>query len=57
VWNRLRIESDKGTITVYVNNKVVNEISGCTPNRGRIGFTSNLFEWYMGKLELVPKTP
>jgi hypothetical protein len=54
-WNRVRIDSDRGKITVYVNNKLVNEITDCNQTRGRIGFTSNLAEWYIGKIELVVK--
>jgi hypothetical protein len=54
-WNRLRVDCDGGTVTVRVGQKVVNEITGCNVTRGRIGFVSQNAEWYIGKIEVVPK--
>jgi hypothetical protein len=54
-WNRLRVDCEGGTVTVHVGGKVVNEITGCNQTRGRIGFVSQQAEWYIGKVEVVPK--
>jgi hypothetical protein len=55
-WHRVQIDCDRGTITVHVAGKVVNEITNCNLTRGRIGFTSQGAEWYIGKIELIPKS-
>ncbi len=37
-WNKMRIISKKGTLTVFVNGKLQNKITGLSANKGFIGF-------------------
>jgi hypothetical protein len=52
-WNKVMIESHKGAIKVFVNNKLVNEIAGLNLKKGRIGFTSHQADYSIGRIELV----
>lgn len=37
-WNTMRVESREGSLKVYVNDELVNEISDLKPTRGKIAF-------------------
>jgi hypothetical protein len=51
-WNRLRIDFHNETITVHINQKLVNEITGLNLKQGRIAFASQLAEWHIGWIDL-----
>lgn len=55
-WQIVQIDSDHGTVTVRVGAKVVNRITDCNLARGRIGITSQHADWYVGRMEVVPKS-
>jgi hypothetical protein len=56
-WNKLRIDCNKGTITVRVNQQIVNEITDLTQTRGRICFSSQHAEWHIGRINFEPRPP
>ncbi len=51
-WNKVMIESRQGTIKVFVNNRLVNEITDLNLRKGRIGFTSLMADYSLGRIEL-----
>ncbi len=56
-WNRVVIESNKGTVSVSINRRRVNEISGLNLRKGRIAFASQWNEYEIGKIVLEVKEP
>ncbi len=51
-WNKVMIEARGASLKVFVNNMVrpVNEIHGLNVKKGRIGFTSNLADYSIGRI-------
>jgi hypothetical protein len=54
-WTQMRIECSQGNVKVYVGSELTSEITDCTLTRGRIGLASLQAEWYIGKLEVLPR--
>jgi len=57
-WNRLDIKSEEGRITVSVNDRLLGEITGCTPTAGSISLQSEGAEIHFRKISIRElKTP
>jgi hypothetical protein len=56
-WNRVVIECGKGTVSVSINRKKVNEITGLNLKKGRIAIGSQLNEYEIGKIVIEVKEP
>lgn len=54
-WNNLLIECAGGTLRVFVNNKLQNELTDLNVRKGRIGFTSQLADWQIERIALKPR--
>lgn len=52
VWNRLTIKSIGGRITVSVNDRLLGEITGCTPTAGSISLQSEGAEVHFRKIQI-----
>ncbi len=50
--NKVTIESRNGHLKVFINAKLVNEITGLNVKKGRIGFTSQQADYSLGRIEL-----
>ena len=51
-WNRLAIKSVSGRITVSVNDRLLGEITGCTPTAGSISLQSEGAEIHFRKIQI-----
>jgi hypothetical protein len=51
-WNKVLVTCDGDTLSVAVNDKLVNEIKGLNIKKGRVGFTAQHADYTLGKVEL-----
>ena len=51
-WNKLGIKSQSGRITVSVNDRLLGEITGCTPTAGSISLQSEGAEIHFRKIQI-----
>jgi hypothetical protein len=56
-WNKLEIQCSKGTVSVNINRKRVNEITGLNLKKGRVAFASQWNEYEIGKIEIERMEP
>lgn len=53
-WNQLRVVCKENKIDVYVNGVLVNQAYDVTPSAGRIQIQTELAEYYIRRIDLLP---
>jgi hypothetical protein len=56
-WNRVRLECIKGRLTVFVNQKRVNEVTDLNLTKGKIAISSQMAEYEIGLIDVDVKPP